>query len=243
MNMNRIRILPLLILLALPSCATKPQHSDDAAADYAKAKHLMDIGSYSDANLFLEQFDAKHPYSRFTIQAELLRIFAAYKDGEFVLSETLSERFIDQHPRHPDVAYAKYMLAMSHYKQIGKADRDPTQTLAAVDSFKKLLKEHPDSNYAKDGAKRLQLLYNRLAAHELEVGKYYFDNGRYVASANRFQGIVENYQTTTSIEEALYYLAASYAKLGMKKDASEMAVLLRHNFPRSDWSEKAKPFL
>lgn len=243
MNLNWMRILPLLTLLALAACATKVEHTDNAEADYARAKHLLDIGNYTEATLFLEKFDAKHPYSRFSIQAELLRIFAAYKDSEYVLSETLSERFIDQHPRHPDVAYAKYMLAMSHYKQIGKAERDPTQTMAAVDSFRKLLKEHPDSVYAKDGAKRLQLLYNRLAAHELEVGKYYFDNERYVASANRFQGIVEHYQTTTSIEEALYYLAASYAQLGMQKDARDMAVLLKHNFPQSDWSKKAKPFL
>jgi len=241
---TRLRILSLLTLMALAACAsTKPEYSNQAEADYMKAKQFLDNGDYGQANMFLEQFDAKHPYSRFSIQAQLLRIFAAYKNGEYILSETLCERFIDQHPRHPDVDYAKYLLAMSHYKQIGGADRDPTQTLAAVDSFKKLLEEHPDSSYAKDGAKRLQLLYNRLAGHELEVGKFYFDNGRYVAAANRFQGIIKDYQTTPAIEEALYYLAASYAKLGMKKDAHEMAVLLRHNFPKSEWSSEVKPYL
>ena len=135
------------------------------------------------------------------------------------------------------------MLAMSHFKEMSESDRDPTQTLAAVDSFKKLLQENPNSSYTKDAAKRLQFLYNRLAQHELAIGKFYFDNGRYVASANRFQGIIRQYQTTTTVVEALYYLAASYAKLGLKKDAHDMAVLLRHNFPKSDWSDDVKKFL
>jgi len=243
MNMNRLRLVMLLGLLLTAGCAKEVDYIGEANADYAKAKHLVDTGGYAEAATFLEKYDAKYPYSRHAIQAQLLRIFAAYKDGEYVLSETLSERFIAQHPRHRNVDYAKYMLAMSHFKQIGAPGRDATQTLAAVDSFKKLIREHPGSSYAKDGANRLQLLYNRLAAHELKVGKYYFDKERYVASANRFQGIVEKYQTTPSVVEALYYLAASYARLGLKKDAHDMALLLRHNFPRSDWSKEAEPFL
>lgn len=243
MKMNRLRIVSLLVLLLPAACAKEVDYIGEANADYEKAKHLVDTGSYAEAATFLEKYDAKYPYSRYAIQAQLLRIFAAYKDGEYVLSETLSERFVDQHPRHPNVDYVKYMLAMSHYKQIGSPGRDATQTLAAVDSFKKLIMEHPDSSYAKDAANRLQFLYNRLAAHELSVGKFYFDNERYVASANRFEGIVGKYQTTPSVVEALYYLAASYARLGLKKDAHDIAVLLRHNYPRSDWSKEAKAFL
>lgn len=242
--MNRWSQLSTLIaLLALAACASAPEYTDDATADYARAKHLIAKGDYGQANMMLEKYDAKHPYSQYSIRVELLRIFAAYKNGEYVLSETLSDRFIDRHPRHPDVTYAKYMLGMSHMKESGPADRDPTQTLAAVDAFKRLIREHPQSSYARDGARRLQQLYDKLAAHELSVGKYYFDRERYVAAANRFQTVVQDYQTSSAIEESLYYLAASYHALGLGKDSHDIAVLLRHNYPRGEWSNKSKRFL
>jgi outer membrane protein assembly factor BamD len=232
------------ILFLLASCGGKDlTPSESAQADYEKGKSLIDRGDYTNANLFLENFSAEHPYSKYTIPAELLRLFAAYKGKEYILSETLAGRFADMHPRHPDVAYAKYILAMSHFKQVGDQDRDQTQTKLTIEALKRVIKEHPGSNYAKDSAARLQNLNNKLSSHELIVGKYYFDKERYVAAANRFKVVLDNYQTTPAIEEALYYLAASYAKLGIMTTAREMAILLRHNFPKSDWSDKAKEFL
>jgi outer membrane protein assembly factor BamD len=141
------------------------------------------------------------------------------------------------------VAYAKYLLAMSHYKQVSDADNDQSATKLTIDAFKKLIKQHPGSSYARDAASRLQSLYNKLSSHELTVGKYYFGKERYVAAANRFQIILEKYQTTPAIEEALYYLAASYAKLGITGSAREIAMLLRHNYPNSEWSSRAADFL
>ena len=234
----------LLLALLLAACASNPAAEKNAAEkDYELAKHMLEKGEYGKAAEFLEHFGADHPYSSYTIQAELLRIFAAYKDKEYILSETLSEEFIRRHPRHPNVDYAKYMLAMSHYREAPPAEKDPSQTLAAIKSFKRLLREHPGSPYAKDGKRRLQKLYNTLARHELNVGKFYFDHDRYVAAANRFQVVLEKYQTTPAIEEALFYLAASFDRLGIRDEARNAALLLRHNFPKSRWSHKAARFL
>jgi outer membrane protein assembly factor BamD len=232
------------LLLLLSGCAGKDyEPSESAKIDYEKAKYLIDDKNYSMANIVLEKFGTKHPYSQYAVQAELLRVFASYKNREYVLSETLAKQFAERHPRHPDVAYAKYMLAMSHYKQISDEDRSQAATKLAIDAFNRVVKEHPDSQYAKDALPRLQRLTNKLSAHELTVGKYYFDHDRYVAAANRFQLILEKYQTTPSIEEALYHLAASYARLGITGSAREMAIILRHNYPKSEWSSKAADFL
>jgi outer membrane protein assembly factor BamD len=240
--MKKALLLSLSLLLA--SCAgTELLTSESAKQDYEKAKGMLDNGDYDKASLFLENFSAQHPYSQYAIQAELLRAFAAYKIPEYVLAETLAEQFVKRHPRHPDVAYAKYLLAMSHFKQITNIEHDQTQTRLAIEAFKQLLKENPKSSYAQDGAARLQRLYNMLASHELTVGKYYFNKERYVAALNRFQGIVKRHQTTPAIEEALYYLAASYAKLGISAAARDSAILLRHNYPKSEWSSKAAEFL
>jgi len=245
MNLNLSKA--ILIILAVTLMAGCAKHDDasssDAQREYDAAKHLMDKGSYGIVAMKLDKFSANYPYSKYAIQAELLRLFAAYKDGQHVLSETLSKKFIERHPAHANVDYAKYMLAMSYYKQRAPAEKDATMNQLAIDAFKRLLKEHPDSDYAKDGQRRLQSLYNTLANHELTVGKFYFGRERFVAAANRFGQVVRLYQTTPAIEESLYYLAASYAKMDMVTDARQIAQLLRHNYPNSSWSSKAKRYL
>lgn len=238
----------LFVILCLPlvlaACASDSAVKKSAAeTEYAEMKKLLAKGNYSAVNLQLETFGSKHPYSQYTIQAELLHIFAAYKGGEYILSETLSKEFVRRHPHHPNVDYAQYMLGMSHYREASPSEKDQAQSLAAIDNFKILLKKYPKSSYAKDGFRRLQRLYNRLAGHELNVGKFYFERRRYVAAANRFQVVLEKYQTTPAIEEALYYLAAAYAKLGIKDESHNSALLLRYNYPKSEWSRKAARFL
>lgn len=233
-------ILCFTILFLLAGCFGKElPPTESAKIDYEKAKHYLDNGDYGKANLFLENFAAQHPYSQYAVQAELLRAFAAYKNSEYILSGTLSDQFVKRHPRHPDVAYAKYLLAMTHYRQVSSEDRDQSATELTIDAFKKLISQYPESDYAKDAAPRLQSLYNKISSHELTVGKYYFDKERYVAAANRFQVVLDKYQTTPAIEEALYYLAASYSKLGITESAREIAILLQHNYPKSEWSSKA----
>jgi len=247
MNLNRkpSKFILLIISIALfAGCAKHDeQYKSDAQREYEAAKVLMNKGSYGIVAKNLEKFSANYPYSKYAIQADLLRIFAAYKDGEFILSETLSKKFVERHPAHPNVDYAKYMLAMSYYRQRSPAEKDATMNQLAIDGFKRLLNEHPGSAYAKDGRSRLQLLYNTLAKHEMTVGKFYYNRDRFVAAANRFQQVVRLYQTTPAIEESLYYLAASYAKMDMDKDARQTAILLRHNYPNSSWSSKAKRYL
>ena len=240
--MKKIVCIAFIALLA-GGCASDKATKNEAEIDYNIAKDKVGHGQYNDASKFLQDYATNHPYSKFTAPAELLRIFASYKGGEYVLSEVLSKEFIDRHPRHPNVDYAKYMLAMSHYKESSPAENDQTQTMEAVKAFKRLLNDHPGSEYARDAERRLQGLYNRMANHELNVGKYYFSKGRYVAAANRFQVILEKYQTTPAIEESLYYLAASFDKMGIKDNARQTAILLKHNYPNSEWSRKAEPFL
>jgi len=245
MTHNFAKILLLTFMLALISgCATDDKaYKSDAQREYETAKAQMTKSHYAEVTASLEKFGSNYPYSKYAIQAELLRIFAAYKDGEYVLSETLSKQFADRHPKHANVDYAKYMHAMSLYKQRSPAEKDATMNQLAINAFKRLLKEHPDSAYAKDGKTHLQSLYNTLASHELTVGKFYYGRDRFVAAVNRFLEVVRLYQTTPAIEESLYYLAAFYDKLAMQKDARETAILLKHNYPNSSWSAKAKRYL
>jgi len=233
----------ICLSLALSACASDEAAKGTPKSDYEIAKHKLSLGRYNETAMELDKFSAKHPYSHYSEKAELLRAFAAYKGEEYILTEVICEEFIRRHPRHPDVAYAKYLLAMSHYKQVSPSEKDQSESKKAIEAFKRLLKEHPKSNYASDGARRLQKLYNHLAKHEVAVGKFYFDKGKYVAASNRFQTVIKDYQTTPSIEEALYYLAASYAALDIRDSAHSTARLLLHNYPNGKWSRKVRRFL
>jgi outer membrane protein assembly factor BamD len=230
--------------LTLAACGSN-KHFDMTTpkADYEKAKKMVSQHEYNTAAYFLQQYASSHPYSNYTTQAELLRAYAAYKGDELPLAETVCEEFIRRHPRHPDVVYAKYLLAMTFYHESSPPEKDQTMTMKAIDAFKRVIREHPGTMYAKDSARYLQHLYNNLASHEVTVGRFYFDRKQYVAAANRFQKVISSYQTTPSIKEALYYLAASYAALGQSEDARQTSMLLRANYPRSKWSAKAKAFL
>jgi len=230
----------LLILGLLGGCGKSHEAmSDSAKDDYQHAKGLIDSHNYARATVFLEKFSSKHPYSEYAAKAALLRIYTAYKDEEYILSETLATRFLKAHPRHADLAYVQYMLSMSYIKESGDSERDQTATHHAIEALKVLLKKYPDSKYTADAAQYLQKMRNKLAEHELYVGKYYFDHERYVAAANRFQVVMNDYQTSPAIEEALYYLSASYTQLQLSQNAKDVAVVLKHNFPNSVWSEKA----
>jgi len=244
MNLKLSTLLALLIIGLISGCATTEKtYDDNAEGEYTQAKELIQSGDFGVAGDRLKKFSANYPYSKHAIQSELLRIYAAYKHQEFILSETMSKRFIDRHPRHANVDYAKYMLAMSYFEQRTAPEKDITMFKSSIDAFERLLKEHPNSSYAKSGQTHLRSLFNALAVHELVIGKFYFDHDRFVASANRFQDVVRLYQTTPSIEEALYYLSASYAKMGLRRDARQTAMILRHNHPNSSWSSKVKRFL
>ncbi|MDQ6956831.1 MAG: outer membrane protein assembly factor BamD [Mariprofundaceae bacterium] len=242
--MNRLLLLLIVTISLITGCGKEEvTPSESAKEDFIKAKEYIDTGSYTSANLFLEKFSNKHPYSQHIAEAEILRIYAAFKGEEYILSETLSTRFISKHPNHPDTSYAQYMLGMSHLKQTSASQRDPAPTRLAVTAFEKLIQKYPKSSYISEAKVHLQNLHNKLAEHELYIGKFYFNNKRFVASTNRFQDIVKQYQTSPVIEEALYYLAASFNALQLKDSARDSAILLRHNYPKSEWSEKAANFL
>jgi len=241
--MNRLLLLLMTIGLIAGCGKEELSPSDSAKADLAQAKEYVDAGNFSSANLFLEKFSNKHPYSQHISEAELLHIYAAFKNEEYILSETLATRFLSKHPNHPDISYAQYMLGMSYLHETVASQRDPAPTRLAVSAFKKLIHNYPKSTYVSEANIHLQNLRNKLAEHELYIGKYYFNHDRFVAASNRFQEVVKKYQTSPAIEEALYYLAASFASLKLHDNARDSAILLRHNYPKSEWSEKAAAFL
>ncbi len=234
-------LLAYLLFFLLSACAKSMDLSlsDSAEHDYKIAERLVAEEKYARAAEYLGNFMSKHPYSAYTTPAELLRIKAAYLNGEFILSETLSTRFIDAHPEHPKRDYAEYILGMSYYHQSESEFHEQVFSNKARNTFIALNKRKPNHAYAKETKKYIRLLTNRIAKHELLIGKFYFERKLYVGAINRFIVVKNDFPDAEVAAESLYWLASAYLSLAQRTYAKEVVTTLNHRFPHTIWQKKA----
>ena len=161
--------------------------------------------------------------------------FGFYKSNRYDEALLSLDRFISLHPANKDVSYAYYLKALCYYEQISDVVRDQEMTQLALAAFKELLARFPVTNYAKDGKIKLDLIYNHLAGKEMEIGRYYHKQSYYLAAINRFKNVVDQYQTTTHVAEALHRLTECYRALGLRDESQKTAAVLGFNFPESNW--------
>lgn len=232
----------IIAALLLNACATNESlgFSKSAKKDYLKGKSLIASGKEARAVQFLEKFAAKYPYSEYATKAKILRIEAAYLDEQYVLSETLALRFLDSHPTHPQLARVQYLLGMSYYQESTNANHDQQFSNKARDTFVTLNKNFPNNPNFKENKQYIQELTDRLAEHELIVGKFYFDKKLYVASTNRFILAKNTYPDSHEINEILYYLMASYMALKQTDYAKEVLITLKKQPHSNPWLKKAE---
>ena len=161
--------------------------------------------------------------------------FAYYQSNKYDDAIIALDRFIQLHPGHRDIPYAYYLKALCYYEQISDVGRDQRITQQALDALAEVVKRFPESPYARDARLKVELAIDHLAGKEMAVGRYYQANQQYVGAINRYRVVIERYQTTTHVPEALHRLVESYLSLGVKSEAQEAAAVLGYNFPGSDW--------
>ena len=137
------------------------------------------------------------------------------------------------------MAYAFYLKAVSLYEQIVDVERDQTNTEQALVALQDVVQRFPDTEYARDATLKIDLTLDHLAGKQMEVGRYYLNKGDYIGAINRFKVVVEQYQKTTQIGEALERLTEAYYALGLTREAQTAAAILGHNYPGSPWYEDA----
>ncbi|HXE15989.1 MAG TPA: outer membrane protein assembly factor BamD [Stellaceae bacterium] len=190
------------------------------------------------ARLF-EEVDRQHPYSVWATKAQLMAAYALYMDNKYDRSIVAADRFIQLHPGSRDVAYAYYLKALDYYVQIADVGRDQAVTQQALASLGEVVRRFPDSRYGRDAQLKMQLATDHLAGKEMEIGRYYEKQRYYLAAINRFRRVVDIYQTTTHIPEALERLTECYMALGLKQEAEKTASVLGYNYPGSKWYDRA----
>ncbi len=234
---------PLGVLLLLGACASTDD--EDAYVErpateiYTEAERFLDDGDWEEAAKAFEEVERQHPYSQWATQAQLMAAFSYYQGSLYDDAIAALDAFIDLHPGNEDVPYALYLTGMSYYEQISDVGRDQAMTRDALRTFEELSRRYSSSAYAKDARLKIDLARDHLAGKEMEIGRYYQDRGRYVAAINRFDAVVDGYQTTTHVPEALLRLVECYLALGVADEARAAAGVLGYNFPDSTWYARA----
>jgi outer membrane protein assembly factor BamD len=245
---NRMRLATILLLLAslLGGCSLLPDKIDEtkdwsAQKLYTEAKAALAEGNWERSIDLYEKLEARYPFGRYAQQALLESAYAYYKSGEPDSAISAVDRFIKTYPRHPNLDYAYYLRGLVNFTRgdtfmdrvlpRDPAERDAGATRQAFFDFAELVKQFPESRYAKDASQRMIFLRNNLAQYEMHVADYYMRRGAYIAAANRAKQVIESYQGTPAVPEALAILTQAYRKLGLDDLAADAERVLKMNYP------------
>jgi len=236
------RVLLVALVLTAPLLAAcsgdkdKDAYQERPVEDlYNDAMNLLNQEEYTLAAKAFDEVDRQHPYSVWATKAQLMAAYAQYQRNKFDEAIIALDRFIQLHPGHKDVAYAYYLKALCYYEQIADIQRDQKITDLALKSLQEVIDRFPNSKYARDAKLKLDLARDHLAGKEMAVGRYYEKQRMYLAAINRFRMVVDNYQTTTHVPEALSRLIECYEALGLPEEAKKTAAVLGYNYPGNEW--------
>lgn len=228
----------LLLLLALSGCASEKKNTYvERPVDqlYNSAMDMMADKDYSKAANAFDEVEQQHPYSAWATRAQLMSAYALYQANKYDESIVAADRYIQLHPGNRDVAYAYYLKALDYYIQIEDVGRDQKTTQQALQALQEVVRRFPNTPYARDAHLKIDLARDHLAGKEMAVGRWYEKQGYYLAALNRFKTVVNKYQTTSHVPEALERLTECYLALGLKGEAQRTAAVLGYNYPGSSW--------
>ncbi len=241
----------ILSSLLVAGCATNKEKEEDKTADelYSEARESMDKGNWESALGQLRTLEARYPYGKHAIQAQIDTVYIYYRSDQTGLALAAADRFIKLHPTHSSVDYIYYLKGLSGFEEdtsmLGRllghddlSDRDALPMYDALIAFQEVYTRFPDSRYAPDARVRAQRLLESMARNEIVVAKYYYSKDAHVAVVNRASGVVQDYASTPAVEEALALMMSSYRKMGMDDLSDDARRVLEHNFPDSEYLEQ-----
>ena len=258
MPRSRIKAIPVVLTLTAPlltGCSTlnaiNPFGGDSdkpvqpiAANETPEVLYGHGVDALHDGRypLAVREFDTiqqNYPYSQWVANAQLMEGYAYYLQNSYADSVSQLERFLQLHPTSSDAAYAYYLRALCYYEQIADISRDQQGTIEAVSALQDVVTRFPDSAYARDARLKIDLCRDHLAGKEMLIGRYYEKQHYYEAAINRYQRVVQDFQTTNHTAEALSRLVEVYLKLGLTGEARRTGSVLAYNYPGSRWYQNS----
>jgi len=186
------------------------------------------------ANKFLEA-ELLFPQSDWAPRSALMASYSFYLQDYYSKSIFHLERFIDTYPKNKNIDYAYYLLAMCYYENIEDEKRDLRPLIKSKDLFKLVIDRFPESNFAIDAKFKINFINDILASKEIYIGRHYVKKEKWIAALNRFKNIIENYEDTIYVEEAIHRIVEIYYKLGLENEAKKYASILGYNYRSGSW--------
>jgi outer membrane protein assembly factor BamD len=242
----------LMAALFLSGCAGSDGQKDDTdiwseAKLYSEATDKLNDGDFAKCGKYFEKLEARFPFGPYSQQAQINAAYCYWKAQDQAQALVAIDRFIKLHQGSPNLDYGYYLRGLITFNDdlgwLGKftgqdlSERDPQAAKDAFESFKVVAERFPNSKYAPDSLDRMRYIVNSLAEADVIVARYYFQRGAYLASANRAQLVIRDYDRAPAVEEALYILYQSYKKLGMADLSNDIARVFKLNFPDSQMLE------
>ncbi len=247
MNFLKIFLIFFFVSFFLSNCAKKERTSlvveEDLELQMVRAfKEGYEEFRAGDSLFAAKKFNEAEllfPQSSWAPKAALMAAYVYYADDYYFDAEFELNRFIKTYPKNPDINYAHFLLAMCYYEKIVDEKKDLGPLLQAQEKFNFIIKNYPDSDYALDAKYKLDLIQDYLASKEMYIASHYMKKKKWIASINRYKTVVEQYQKTVYVEEALHRLVELYFTIGLENESQKYASLLGYNYQSSKWYEKS----
>ena len=210
---------------------------------YNQAMEEFERGDVIFAGKKFGEVELLYPQSTWAAKAVLMSAYGYFTQGYYNDAINDIERFLIKYKNHPQTDYAYYLLALCHYDQIIDEKKDLNQIIKAKQYFEFIVKNYPNTEYAFDSKYKLELILEIIASKEMYLARYYVDREKWIPAINRFKKVVNEYDRTIYVEEALHRLVEIHYRLGLIEEAEKYAVLLGYNYQSSQWYESSYKIL
>ena len=242
-----VNILIILIFLFLNSCSNDKKKIDIIEEDielqmidsYKEGIKALNEGEVLFAAEKFNEAELVYPQSDWAPKSALMSAYSYYIQDYYGDAIFELNRFIKTYPKDLRLSYAHFLLGMCYYEQIVDEKKDLGPILKAKEKFNYILKNYPGTDFALDAQFKLDLINDTLASKEMYIGKHYVKKQKWIPAINRFKTIVNNYETTVYVEEALFRLVEIYYLLGLTDESQKYAKLLGYNYLSSRWYKES----
>jgi len=243
--MFKIRIfLIFLTLIFLYSCSKEVEkikliketsQNDEMISAYNKGMDFLDTGDYFAAGKKFLEVEVLMPQSQWAPKSVLMASYSYYLQDYYSLAIENLKRYFKTYPKDKNMAYAHYLLAMCYYETIEGEKKDLAPLILSKKELVLIIENFPDTDYAYDARYKIDLINDILAAKEVYIGRHYIKKKKWIPALNRFKNVLNNYETTDHVEEAIHRLVEIYYILGMEEESLKYASLLGYNYNSGEW--------
>ena len=235
---NKCFLFGLIFLTVGCESSKNPVEGKNAEEVYLEAGNLLKDADFEDAGKRFKDIETYFPYSEKASTAQIMAAYCNFRNGSYIDSIRELDVFLRYHPTHKLVPYAMYLRAMSKYMTVSTVGRDSEQAKDSRNAFVELINRFPSCEYAEDSKKKIVILDDIIANHELVIGRYYQKNKSNLSAINRYGYIVSRYPNTKSAEEAFYRMGECFKNEQLMEEADSAASVLRIRYPNGRWTRK-----